>query len=414
MKKILTITVRPTMLIICILVYGCAIMPPKLPQAKDISSVYDLEKYLNEVVEKGDPPGLSVVVVRGTKIVYKNGFGMADTPLKKVAEAQTIYQWWSLTKIFTAVAILQLQEKDKLNLDDPVEKYLDFFDITYLETDSKKITIRQLLSHSSGLEDVGAEILGWIHFDDDPALNQTAFLKEKLPKFNNLDFEPGSEGQYTNIGYMVLAVIIEAMSVQSFENYIIGHILEPLGMKHTDFIYTSQMRPYEATGSHPVDLMSIFAFLYIDKARAIREKTDGRYWFNHVYSDQKGSTGLIGPATDLARFLMALLNGGELDGRRIITPQSVAMMAIPTVSVTESPAGKTPGQKFAMGWFYLSQNGRTSLTHAGAGAAFVCMMRLYPDESLGIAVMANSTYLGRDMGGTLVDIIGNLDWQGIK
>ena len=411
MKKISAVAIRGVVWMACILASGCAIAPPKLPPAEDIRSVDDLETYLSHVVEKGDPPGLSVVVVKGTQIVYQKGFGMADAPRKIVATPQTIYQWWSLTKISTAVAILQLEEKGRLDLDDPVEKHLDFFDVAYPEKDSERITIRHLLSHSSGLKNVGYEILGWIHFDDDPPFNQTTLLKEKLPKYNKLGYEPGKEGRYTNIGYMVLAAIIEAVSGQSYEGYVIEHILQPLGMTHTNFVYTDQMRPYEAAGSHPKDLMSFFAFRYIDKGRAVREKADGRYWFNHLYSDQKGSTGLIGPPIDLARFLMALLNGGEWKNRRILSPQSVAMMGEPIVSVAKSPAGKIPGQKFGLGWFYLSEDNRISLTHGGNGAAFVCMMRIYPEESLGIVVMANSTYLGRTMGKDIVDLVGSLDWQ---
>ena len=395
-----------------ILASGCAIMPPKLPPAKDIHSVDDLDRYLNKIVEKGDPPGHSVIVVKGTEIVYQRGFGMADAPRKRVATPQTIYQWWSLTKVFTAVAILQLAEQGRLDLDDPVGKHLDFFDVEYLDEATDPISIRHLLSHSAGLKNTGNEIMGWIHFEGDPPHNQTALLKEKLPKYNRLDSAPGTEGRYTNIGYMALAAIIEAVSGQTYEGYIGKYILQPLGMDHTNFAYTHRMRDYEAAGSHPKDLMSFFAFLYIDKQRAVREKTDGRYWFNSIYSDQQGATGLIGPATDLARFLIALLNGGALDDRRILSPQSVAMMGEPVVPVVKSPAGKIPGLKFGLGWFYHIEDGRIALTHGGVGPGFVCMMRLYPEESLGMIVLANSTNLGRTMGAEIVDLMGRLDWPG--
>ena len=110
--------------------------------------------------------------------------------------------------------------------------------------------------------------------------------------------------------------------------------------------------------------------------------------------------------------MMALLNSGELDGKRILTPESIAMMQEPVVSITKSPAGNILNLKFGLGWFYLSEDNRISLTHGGNGAAFVCIMRLYPEESTAIAVLANSTYLGRTMGKDLVNLAGRLDWHG--
>ena len=86
-------------------------------------------------------------------------------------------------------------------------------------------------------------------------------------------------------------------------------------------------------------------------------------------------------------------------------------MEKPIIPVKKSPAGKNPNFKFGLGWFYLHQDGRISLAHGGQGAAFSCMMRIYPEESLGIAVMANSTYIGRTMGSKLVDVLGKLPWQ---
>ena len=86
----------------------------------------------------------------------------------------------------------------------------------------------------------------------------------------------------------------------------------------------------------------------------------------------------------------------------------------PVVEVDSNPMGAQPKQKFALGWFYLEKDGRTYLTHGGAGAAFVCVARIYPEESLSIVVMANSTYLGRAMGETLLDKVANIQWPVTK
>ena len=182
-------------LVFILIIGGCAIMPPKLPPTSHVNSVDGLEAYLNRVVETGDPPGLSLVVVKETQIIYSQGFGMADGPRNQVVTKETIYQWWSLTKIFTAVAILQFQEQGMFKLDDSVKKYLPFLEVKYPSKNSEQITIRHLLNHSSGLKDAGNAILGWIHFDGDSAVNQTALLKEKLPKYKKLAYEPDRTGQ---------------------------------------------------------------------------------------------------------------------------------------------------------------------------------------------------------------------------
>lgn len=375
-----------------------------------VDSIDEFESYLYQLVEAGDPPGVSVVVVKDSEVVYAKGFGRADGPRHVAATPDTVYRWWSITKMFTAVATLQLHEKGLLDVDDPVRRYLPFFEVDYPTPDSRPITIWHLLTHTAGLPDAGSEILGWIHYDGDPSVNQTELLKQKLPSYRRLVTEPGSEGRYTNIGYMVLAAVIEAVAGQPYEDYVAEHVLRPLGMTHTGFSYTPDLRAAEATGSHPVDLMTVPVSLTLDVKRAVRERARGRLWFNHVYPDQTGPSALIGSPRDMARFMTALLSEGELDGARILTPASIRAMNRRYVDATDSPA-PVPGVGFGLGWFHLREAGRVSLSHGGQGTGFVSMMRLYPQENLGIAVVANSTYLGRTFGLDAVELLGGLTWK---
>lgn len=395
------------MLFLCV---SCSLFPSNPPTPKKISEISELETYINQLIDAGKTPGMSLTIVKGANVIYSKGFGKADGPRNQDANPETVYHWWSITKLFTAVAILQLQEQGRLRLDDAVDQYLPYFKVKAPSKESRKVTIRDLLSHSSGLPDAGNAILGWIHFEGDRPLNQSQMLQEKLPDFRKLRFEPGTDGQYTNIGFMVLAGIIEAVSEESYEDYVSQHILRPLEMEHTGFVYTDEMKPYEAAGSHPKDFMSFIAQFLIDMDRAVREKSEGRYWFNHIYSDQTAPTGLIGSTQDMSHFLIALLNGGEFQGTRILSPQSVQLMESPIVEITKSPAGKTAEMKFALPWFYYSDEGRIELSHGGAGMGFVGMVRLYPKEKLAMVVLANSTYLDGAMGGKIVDLAGSLDW----
>ena len=222
------------------------------PAPTSVESIEEFESYVERLVDSGEPPGVSVAVVKDGSLVYQRGFGYADGPNQMEATADTVHHWWSITKMFTTVGILQLAEKDLLDLNDPVSEHLAFFDVEYPQPDSPPITIRHLLTHTSGLPDLGgSDFISLIHYDGDPPYNQTEFLKDILPNYRQLVAEPGTEGRYTNVGTIVLSAVIEAVTGETYEGYIRDNILRPLGMDHTDFVYTEAMRDLEASGSHP-------------------------------------------------------------------------------------------------------------------------------------------------------------------
>ncbi len=392
------------------IIAGCSILPPELPTPPVFENRAQIDRYLEAVVTAGDPPGLSVVVVHEGATVYERGFGLADGPREIFARPETIYQFWSLTKAFTATAILQLEERGLLEIDDPVTQHLPFFRVQYANETDDVVRIRHLLGHSSGLPDVGPEILGWIHFEDDPPLDQTDLIRRKLPEFSKLEFAPGAEARYSNPGYMLLAAIIEAKSGLAYSEYVAKRILEPLRMRSSGFAYPDAFRETEAAGSHPDDLMKVFVSFYVDLDRAIREEHKDRYWFERIYSDQQGATGLIGSVRDLARFMKALLPESS-SASPLLSSASLRKMRAPLARVAGSPVAYVEDAETAPGWFRQVRDGRLSLSHGGAGASFVGMMRIYPEERLGIAVLANSTYLGRSMGVELVDALAGMDWD---
>lgn len=148
-------------LLISFTLYAFTTHVPSVP--KKVESVTELETYLNQLTASGNPPGLSVVVVKDGEIIYNNAFGLADGPRKIKATSETTYHWWSMTKIPTAIAIMQLQEQGKLNLEDEVIKYLPWFEANYPSDDSPAITIRHLMQHTSGLPNPVPAMIGWVH-----------------------------------------------------------------------------------------------------------------------------------------------------------------------------------------------------------------------------------------------------------
>jgi D-alanyl-D-alanine carboxypeptidase len=393
MKKML-ISLLVVLLLVSAVLYAFAPHVPAVP--KQVANKAELEAYLNQLVSSSNPPGLSVVVVKDGEVVYSNAFGYADEPHQIKATPETVYHWWSMTKIPTAVAIMQLQEQGKLAIDDLVTKHLPWFEVKYPAAASERLTIRHLLQHSSGLPDTVPAMIGWVHYDDTTP-NQTEVVKKYLPDFNTLKFEPGAQAVYSNLNYMVLGAVIEAVSGQTYESIITQNILQPLGMSQTSFVYSSTMVEHAAAGTLPiVHFYTPLLPTLLDTNELIRERDGKLLWMNRFYIEATPSTGLIGPASDVAKFMLMYLNRGTLKEAQVLSPESIS-----TLMETAPVDGR------GLGWLIGESNGESYIDHAGGGAGFATIMRLYPESNLGIAILANGTDLDRD---GLVELIKSLDW----
>ncbi|MBL8102164.1 MAG: beta-lactamase family protein [Anaerolineales bacterium] len=374
--------------------YAFAPHPPATP--KQVENITELETYLNQLTASGNPPGLSVIVVKDGEVVYNNAFGYADAPRKIKATPETVYHWWSMTKIPTAIAIMQLREQGKLTLDDEVTKHLPWFKVKYPSSTSPTITIRHLLQHTAGLRNPIPAMIGWVHYDDTTP-NQTDVLKKYLPKFNSLEFEPDTKAVYSNSNYMVLGAIIEAASGQAYETYITENILKPLGMTQTGFVYSLSMAEHEAAGSLPV--VHFFTPLLptlLDTNALVRERSGKLLWLNRIYIEATPPTGLIGSAPDAAKLMKAYLNRITPNGQLVLLPESIT-------TLTETP----PINGRGLGWAIGESNGERYLEHGGGRPGFAATMRLYPDAGIGIVILANGTDLDRD---GLADLLRKINY----
>jgi CubicO group peptidase (beta-lactamase class C family) len=239
-------------------------------------------------------------------------------------------------------------------------------------------------------------MIGWVHYDD-ATRNQTEIVKKYLPEFNKLKFEPGEKTVYSNFNYMVLGAVIEAVSGEIYETYITQNILEPLGMSQTGFVYTPSMVEHEAFGTLPVvHFYTPLLPTLLDTNTLIHKRQGKLLWLNRVYIDATPSTGLIGPSTDVARFMMAYLNRGSLDGNLLLQPESVSML-------TET----LPVDDHGLGWSVGETDELRYLEHAGGGPGFATIMRLYPEKNIGFAVLTNGTDLDRK---GLMDLLAKIEW----
>lgn len=391
---------------------GATLLRPRPPQPPDmVTDIAQVEAYLQALTAFGTPPGLSLVVVKDGRTVYQRGFGLADGPHHRAAVAETTYGWWSMTKLVTAAAVLQLQDQGKLDLDDPVADYLPFFRPTYPTASSPPVTIRHLLNHSSGVPDNVPAVVGWIHHADQPAFDQTDYVATIFPRYSRLAFEPGDHGQYSNVGYMLLGAVIEAASGEPYEAYIREHLLRPLAMGCTDFVVVETECGEAATASHPCASPESLAlpFLVHGWGSYVRETRDGRMWLKPFYANSAPPTGLVGPPTDAGRFVAMMLNGGVLDGQRVLSEAAVqAMIDESHVPGRQGEAQTYPGMHYGLGWHSVPEEGRLRIQHRGGGPGFGSEMRLYPQEGLGMVVMANDTTYDRD---AILDLVAQLDWS---
>jgi CubicO group peptidase (beta-lactamase class C family) len=346
------------------------------------------------------PPGLSIAIALGEDVIYANGFGMADGPKGMAATPDTVYQWGSVTKTVTATAIMQLRDQGLINLDAPVSDYLDYFPAEF------PITVRHLLGHSSGLPEPPDFVWVNLRLDGqspvDPDLADRTYY-EQAP---SLMFEPGSDNSYVNPDMVTLGQIVAEVSGQPYMEYVREHILAPLSMENTDFNYSSEaMIANAASGSVPLDEVEPMIAL-LDEIRGLGDgadfvrETDDQYgWMNRINVFGQAGGGLIGPPIEAIRFAQMVLNGGELDGVRILSPESAALMREVPLSTSGEPLN------FGLAWRVVADSEHPYIEHDGGGGGITTRMRLYLNEGFAIVFMSNGTGFDR---GEVTDAAANV------
>ena len=326
------------------------------------------------------PPGIAVVVVRpdGTDVAV--GAGKADLVHDVAAAPQMVCPWFSMTKIVTATAAMRLVERGQLELDEPIAPYFPQLGRLRPATSAQRITARHLLMHGAGL--ANPIPVRWIHRPDAPAVNQDTLLDRLLAKNAKLMFEPGQKASYSNLSTLSLGVAMANLTGTPLPELVHREVLGPLRMHDTGFSYTEKMSARAATGYHP--RTSPLRFLL---PRWVIGEASGRWVALQPFLlDGQAYGGLIGSLEDVARFLRMHIRDGELDGVRLLEPETARRMR----------QIELPGRRFdlGLGWFRPADH-RTDdppfVEHLGGGAGFFNVIRIYPTRSVGIAVMGNAT-----------------------
>jgi CubicO group peptidase (beta-lactamase class C family) len=294
-------------------------------------AVSAISERMRRFVDEREIAGAVTLVATADRIVHLDAIGMADVAAGKPMRPDTIFWIASMTKPITGTAILMLHEEGKLSVDDPVEKFIpEFKDLKNAQGKPVRVTIRHLLTHSSGMGEVAAEVARGI-------TNLAGLVPLHVAK--PVAFEPGTKWVYCQSGINTAGRIVEVVSGMSFEEFLDRRLFGPLGMKDTTFYLTEQQLPRLATSYHrtakgqlePAPLRILYG-----------KKPTSRDRF------PAANGGLFSTASDYARFCQMILNGGERDGKRYLKPESVTLMT--TVQSGDLKTGFTPGNGWGLGW----------------------------------------------------------------
>jgi CubicO group peptidase (beta-lactamase class C family) len=260
---------------------------------------------MKEMVTTQEVAGAVTVVVAKDRVLHLDATGLADLATKRPMTPDAVFWIASMTKPVTGVAVLMLQDEGKLNVSDPVSKYLPGF--AELKTPSGKpaqLTITQLLTHTSGLGEAPAG-----------AAREARTLAdlEKLWLAAPMQYEPGEKWKYTQSGINAASRIVEVISGMTFDAFVQQRLFDPLGMTDTTFYPTDAQLARLATG-------------YRKNAAGALEAAPPRRDYGARNRPPQGNGGLYSTAPDYARFCRMLLNGGALDGRRYLSPAAMTLL----------------------------------------------------------------------------------------
>jgi CubicO group peptidase (beta-lactamase class C family) len=319
----------------------------------------DLEAFFDGIIplqlERNDIAGATVLVMHGSETLLQKGYGFSDLKTKQAVDPEaTMFRLASISKPFTWTAVMQLVEQGKLDLDADINRYLDF---AILGT--KPLTLRNLMTHTTGFEEVSRDILVT---DARKHLDLREFLVQNQPRRL---FAPGTVPGYSNYAVGLGSYIVQRVSGERFEDYVTAHVFVPLGMMHSTF----HQPPPKALQELPSQ----------GYPSNTHEPAIGFEFFSPA-----GAGGISSTAADMGRFGQMLLNGGELNGQRILKPESLAEMWKAQFRANDQlpPIG--------LGFYQAWRNELKWIGHHGDLVAFHSLFFVEPQQKLVLFISYNS------------------------
>lgn len=343
----------------------------------------DLQARLKTIEEKVEKrrselgiPGMSLVIVQDGKIIYAKGFGYKDFEKQIPVTTDTQFAIGSATKAFTALSVLMSADEGKVSLDDNPKKYLPYFTMKDAET-AEKITVRDLLSHSSGLSRT------------DLAMITDKLKRDELIKVAG-EAKPVAKLRekfgYQNVMFAAAGEIVAQTQKTTWEKFVPERIFKPLGMNNSTMTIPQYQKAKDIS----------FGYNYnFDTKETIRLP------FRPI--DATNPAGSINSsANDMAKWLNFVLGGGSINGKRLVSEKGFEEWMKPQMKI--SPDGKV---SYGLGWFLQDWNGLKVVQHGGNIDGFNSMVAMIPEKKLGFVMLTNVS--GSSLGGELMPLV----WDGI-
>jgi len=302
-----------------------------------------IENYLRPYAETNNFSGV-VCITRHDRILFQRGYGMANYEFGVPNTSETRFHIASVSKPFTAAAVLLLEERGKLDTSDPISRFLADY------PNGNKIHLQHLLTHSSGIPNVN----NFPDYDQESRFPHTVEQVVALFKDNPLDFEPGSRFRYSNSNYNVLALIMERVSGEKYGEFLKANIFDPLGL--TSVLHDGDAKriiPNRASGTEPEGLLDVKLVPYLD------------------WTIKTGNGSLITTASDLCTFASSLFTG------KLLNAASLAKVML-------------PGTPFPYGWASDERFGHKMMRINGRSPGFVASLEYFLRDSICIAILSNS------------------------
>jgi CubicO group peptidase (beta-lactamase class C family) len=330
-------------------------------------------KELDEILVKDyntfAPIGLAVGVVVDGKLVYSRGFGMANVAAGKPVTADTNFRIGSISKTFTAIGIMQLYEQGKLKLDDPVNKHLTSYQVLHKDPNAPAVTIRHMLTHQSGIGEAPElsfllkETGGIAAKPEDPVVPLGEYYKGRLEP----EIYPEEKWAYANHAFATLGQVIEDISGQKFEEYMLEHVFKPLGMDKTDYLLSERVRSELAQG------------YMVKKGKLVTIP------YKRVIIGAAGS--IFSSVNQMAKYVSALMNGGANENGRVLKRETLDLMFTGQL--------KLDPRIFNMGLAYFlldhEYGGHQVAEHSGGWPGFISEMMVAPNDKVAVVVFTNGS-----------------------
>lgn len=342
-----------------------------------------IDSFIRQQAEKYHVPGIVACVVKGEEIVWSNAYGYANIERAEPMRTNSIINIASVSKTITATAIMQLWEKEKLALDVNVEQYLDF-PVRNPHHPEREITIRQLLTHTSSIADGPAVKIGFSCGDPEVSLKDwiEGYLTPTGDYFSATDnfhaAAPDSFREYSNVGFGLLGLIVEAVAGEPFHAYVRKHLFEPLQMTASGYFLQNIDTAHLAT-----------PYLYLGPLQQHLQQTEDQVlpYYNPYcqYSFWNYPDGLVRTTVeDLAKFAAAMMHDGVYQGKRILRPETIETMLTPQL-----PASINEDQDQGLCWFQ-SPSLFPTWYHGGSDPGVSTRLYVNKEDDLSVIVLQNA------------------------